>query len=130
MTGQLTDGSEAAEAHGGSLYEAIRALTSELSLGAVLQSVADLSRELVGASYGALGVLGTEGKLVQFITSGISQGERDRIGRPPEGGGELGVVIRDGSPLRLKDIAKHPQSVGFPPNHPIMKSFLGGAHNL
>ena len=79
----------------------------------------------MGASYSALGVLGTSGKLVQFVTSGISQRERDRIGTPPEGGGVLGVVIRDGKPLRLRDLAEHPQSVGFPPNHPAMKSFLG-----
>ncbi len=106
------------------LYDAISALTSELSLDVVLQNVADLSRELVGASYSALGVLGTDGRLVQFITSGISQRERDCIGRPPEGRGVLGVVIRDGRPLRLRDLAEHLQSVGFPPNHPIMKSFL------
>ena len=112
------------ESQGRRLYDAISALTSELSLDAVLQNVADLSRELVGASYSALGVLGTDGRLVQFITSGISEEERDRIGRPPEGGGVLGVVIRDGRPLRLRDLAEHPQSVGFPPNHPIMKSFL------
>ena len=107
-----------------SLFEAIRSLTSELSLDVVLQNVADLSRELVGASYSALGVLGTGGRLVQFITSGFSQEERDHIGTLPEGRGVLGVVIRDGRPLRLRDLAEHPQSVGFPPNHPVMKSFL------
>jgi signal transduction histidine kinase len=91
----------------------------------VLQNVAGLSRELVGATYSALGVLGANGKLVQFVTSGISQEDRDCIGRLPEGGGVLGVVIRDGMPLRLRNLAEHPQSVGFPPHHPMMKSFLG-----
>ena len=107
------------------LYEAIWALTSELSLDAVLQKVTDLSRELVGASYSALGVLGDNDKLVQFITSGISQRGRQRIGRIPEGAGVLGVVLRLGQPLRLKDLNQHPEAEGFPPNHPKMKSFLG-----
>ncbi len=110
---------------GRGLYEAIWALTSELSLDGVLQKVADFSRELVGASYSALGVLGEEGRLVRFITSGISQRGRERIGRPPEGKGVLGVVIREGKPLRLKDLTQHPESAGVPSYHPRMKSFLG-----
>ncbi len=125
MTAEPKHRSESAGAHSHSLFEAIRSLTSELSLDVVLQNVADLSRELVGASYSALGVLGTGGRLVQFITSGFSQEERDHIGTLPEGKGVLGVVIRDGRPLRLKVISDHSQSVGFPPNHPVMKSFLG-----
>lgn len=107
------------------LYEAIWSLTSELSLEVVLQKVTDLSRELVRASYSALGVLGDEDKLVRFITSGISQRGRDRIGRIPEGRGILGVVLRQQTPLRIADLTQHPQSVGIPPNHPRMKSFLG-----
>ena len=107
------------------LYEAVRALTSELSLDVVLQKVADLSRELVGSSYAALGVLGSDGKLSQFITSGISQDDRKEIGHPPEGSGVLGVVIREGKTLRLRRINEHPESVGFPDNHPNMSSFLG-----
>jgi two-component system, NarL family, sensor histidine kinase DevS len=110
---------------GNGLYEAIWALTSELSLDGVLQKVADLSRELVGASYSALGVLGPDGRLVQFITSGISHRGRERIGRPPEGRGVLGVVLRDGKPLRLADLSQHPESTGFPAHHPRMTSFLG-----
>ena len=125
MTAEPEHRSRSAGAHSHSLFEAIRSLTSELSLDVVLQNVADLSRELVGASYSALGVLGTGGRLVQFITSGFSQEERDHIGTLPEGRGVLGVVIRDGRPLRLKVISNHSQSVGFPPNHPVMKSFLG-----
>ena len=107
------------------LYEAIAGLTSELSLDAVLQKVADLSRGLVGATYSALGVLGPYGKLVQFITSGISQEERERLGKLPEGKGVLGVVLREGKALRLADLSRHSESVGFPPHHPAMKSFLG-----
>ena len=115
----------AREAPARTLHEAIRDLTTELSLDVVLQKVADLSRELVGASYSALGIMGEEGNLVQFITSGISRRGRDRIGRPPEGKGVLGTVLREEKPLRLADLSQHPDSVGFPPNHPNMRSFLG-----
>jgi signal transduction histidine kinase len=107
------------------LYEAIEALTSELSLELVLQKVTDLSRDLAQSSYSALGVLGGSGKLTQFLTSGISQDERDRIGGLPEGKGVLGLLGTDNKPIRLPDLSEHPQSVGFPPNHPAMKSFLG-----
>lgn len=107
------------------LHEAIRTLTSNLSLEMVLQQVADLSRELVSATYSALGILGEDGSLEQFITSGISQDNRDEIGDPPEGRGVLGVVLQEGQPLRLHDLNEHPESVGFPDNHPPMASFLG-----
>ena len=122
--GEASDGPQG-QSQGRSLYDAISALTSELSLDAVLQMATDLSRELVHASYSALGVLGEDGKLVQFITSGITQRGRNRIGRIPEGQGVLGTVLRQDTPLRLKDLAAHPDSVGFPPNHPKMKSLLG-----
>lgn len=107
------------------LYEAIGALTSELSLELVLQKVADYSRDLAQASYSALGVLGTNGMLVQFLTSGLTPDERDRIGDLPVGKGVLGLLRTDGKPIRLADLSKHPQSVGFPSHHPPMKSFLG-----
>ena len=115
----------ATELHRSASYKAVSDLTSELSLEIVLQKVADLSRRLVGASYSALGVLGEDNTLASFITSGISQKARDRIGRTPEGRGVLGVVIRDGTLLRLRHIAQHPESTGFPPHHPKMTSFLG-----
>ena len=108
-----------------SLHEAIWALTSELSLDVVLQKVADLSRALVGASHSALAVVGEDGILVRFITSGISQRARERIGRIPEGRGLLGVVLREGKPLRIANLAQHTESVGFPAYHPAMRSFLG-----
>lgn len=107
------------------LYEAIKALTSELSLELVLQKVADLSRDLAQASYSALGVLGSSGSLVQLLTSGISQHQRDRIGGLPEGSGMLGLLRTDGEPIRLTDIRLHPRSVGPPDHHPGMTSFLG-----
>ena len=81
---------------------------------------------LVNARYGALGVLGPEGEgLLEFITHGVSDEERERIGELPSGHGILGLLIREPRPQRLSDIAAHPESVGFPPNHPPMTSFLG-----
>ena len=106
------------------LNEAGLSLTSELSLDSVLQKVVDLSRRVAGARYGALGVLGEEGRIQQFITSGISKRERARIGHPPEGKGLLGLVMHEGETLRIDDIASHPGSAGFPPNHPPMHSLL------
>ena len=109
----------------GALYDAVRDLTSELSVEAVLQKVADLSRELVGASYSALGVIGDDGELSNFITSGISTSTRRRIGKLPQGRGVLGVVLREGKSLRLANLSEHPETVGFPEHHPQMSSFLG-----
>ena len=113
------------ELDGNGLHDAIRTLTSELSLDDVLQKVADLSRHLAGAKYGALGILGQDGLLERFITSGISQRQITRIGPLPQGKGVLGVVMLEGKTLRLPDLTKHPQSVGVPPHHPQMTSFLG-----
>jgi signal transduction histidine kinase len=107
------------------LLEAGLILASELSLPAVLQHIVDLAAELTGARYGALGVLGEQGGLIDFITTGISPHERAAIGHLPVGRGILGVLIHDARPLRLADIAGDPRSVGFPPNHPPMRSFLG-----
>src|SRR5574341_834932 len=101
-------------------------ILSEHSLDAGLQRVVDAAREVVGARYAALGVMNDEGTgLVQFVTSGLTQEQRDRIGDPPRGHGLLGVVIRDARPIRTADIAHHPQRYGFPPHHPQMRSFLG-----
>jgi GAF domain-containing protein len=107
------------------LLEAGLVLTSELSLPAVLQRIVELAAELTGARYGALGVLGNGGGLIDFVTTGISRRQRAAIGHLPVGRGILGVLIHDVRPLRLADIAGDPRSVGFPPNHPPMRSFLG-----
>ncbi|MFI5282942.1 MAG: GAF domain-containing protein [Candidatus Dormibacterales bacterium] len=107
------------------LLEAGLALASELSLPVVLQRIVDLAAQLTDARYGALGVIGEGGTLVEFITTGISAMQRRKIGAPPRGRGVLGQLIREARPLRLKDISDHPQAVGFPPNHPPMGSFLG-----
>ena len=108
------------------LHEAALALTTELDLQTVLQKVVDLSRELLDAKYGALGVLEPDGRYIaQFITSGITNEDRARIGNPPRGHGLLGVLSPGGQALLVDDIDKDPRSVGFPPNHPPMKSLLG-----
>src|SRR5438093_734864 len=107
------------------LLEAALALSSELSLDAVLQRLVELAAAATGARYGALGVLGAEGRIVEFVTSGLTQEQRDAIGALPVGHGVLGVLIEEPRVLRLADVSKHPHSIGFPPNHPPMKSFLG-----
>ncbi len=101
-------------------------LSSELSLDGVLQRVADLARELLSARYSAIGVLAEDGRtLSSFTTSGISPEASKNIGSPPEGRGVLGLVIREARPIRLNDISQHPEAHGLPPNHPVMKTFLG-----
>jgi signal transduction histidine kinase len=101
------------------------ALASELSLEVVLQRIVELAAEITEARYGALGVLGPDGRIAEFITTGISAEERAAIGDPPSGHGILGLLIRDARPLRIPRIADHEASYGFPPNHPPMTSFLG-----
>ena len=102
------------------------ALASELSLPAVLQKIVELACEVAGARYGALGVLTPDRREIeQFVTHGISEEHRARIGRLPQGKGILGVLIRDARPLRLTRLGDDPRSVGFPANHPPMTSFLG-----
>lgn len=107
------------------LNDAGLSLASELSLEAVLQKVVDLSRGVVQAKYGALGVLNERGEIQQFVTSGITPEERARIGAPPKGEGLLGVIMREGKPVRVADIASDRRSAGFPPHHPPMRSLLG-----
>jgi len=101
------------------------ALTSELDRDAVLQRVADQARLVAKAKYAALGVFDEEGVLESFTTSGITAEQRSRIGRVPRGNGLLGVLRADHRPLRLRDLRGHPSSVGFPPEHPPMATFLG-----
>ncbi|MDP9367907.1 MAG: GAF domain-containing sensor histidine kinase [Chloroflexota bacterium] len=106
------------------LHEAGVAIVGELALDAVLQRVVDQARDLVGARYGALSYLRDEGGIAAFLTSGITDEERARIGPIPEGHGLLGVVLTEGQRLRLPDLGRDPRSVGFPPHHPPMRSLL------
>jgi signal transduction histidine kinase len=108
------------------LIEAGIALSSELTLDALLQLLVETAAGLTGARYAALGVIDVTGReLERFITHGIDPETHAAIGELPRGRGILGVLIRDARPLRLHDIAEDERSVGFPPNHPPMKSFLG-----
>jgi len=102
------------------------AISSQHSLAGVLQQVVDSAREVVGARFAALGVLNKDGDgLAEFVTSGLNDAERARIGDLPQGRGLLGLLIREPHPVRSADINRHPKRYGFPPNHPPMKSFLG-----
>lgn len=106
------------------LHDAGLAIAGELGLEPVLQKVVDTARELVGARYGALSILQEGGGVQIFLTTGISAEERARIGALPAGRGLLGVVLNEGQRLRLADLSRDPRSVGFPPNHPPMRSLL------
>lgn len=106
------------------LYEATLDLHGDLSLKAVLSTVVDRARELVGARYGAVSVVDAQGTIREFVTAGISDELREEIGDPPRGRGLLGVVLKGGKHLRLRDLGADPRSVGFPPGHPPMKSLL------
>lgn len=101
-------------------------LMAELRLEAVLQRVADFAAEVIGARYVAVGLLAPDRRtLDSFIVSGMTEAQRAAIGKLPVGRGILGLLIREGKPLRLRDLGTHPASVGFPAKHPPMHSFLG-----
>jgi two-component system, NarL family, sensor histidine kinase DevS len=108
------------------LVDAGIALSSELSLDALLQRIVETAAELTGARYAALGVIDASGHaLERFLTTGVDEETRAAIGDLPRGRGILGVLIREARPLRLHDLTEDPRSVGFPRNHPPMKTFLG-----
>ena len=108
------------------LVEAVLSISADLDLAAVLQRIIDAATDLVDARYGALGVLDEDGTgLAQFVTTGLDDDTRRDIGELPKGHGILGLLIVDPKPIRLPDLSEHPDSYGFPPNHPPMRSFLG-----
>lgn len=107
------------------LVEAMLAVTAGLELDATLRTIVHTAIDLVQARYGALGVRGSDGELVEFVFEGIDEATRQAIGHLPEGRGVLGVLLDDHKPIRLDNISSHPSSVGFPPNHPPMRTFLG-----
>jgi len=108
------------------LLGAVLALSSDLDPTSILTRIIEASVKLVDARYGALGVLDETGtRLSQFITVGIDEDTQQTIGHLPEGHGILGLLILDAQPLRLADLRDHPDSFGFPPNHPPMRAFLG-----
>lgn len=108
------------------LVSAIMSLGADLDLPVVLRRLVEAAAELVDARYGALGVLSADrSHLAAFITVGLDDEEIARIGELPKGHGILGLLIVEPEPLRLPDLGRHPESFGFPPGHPEMRSFLG-----
>jgi signal transduction histidine kinase len=108
------------------LIDAGIAVSSELTLDGVLQRILETTAELTSARYAALGVIDRSGvTLERFLTTGIDPETHERIGDLPRGRGILGVLIEDAHPLRLHDLTEDPRAVGFPPNHPLMRTFLG-----
>lgn len=120
----------AAEAPGGdgrmrALMDAVVSVSSEMETATVLERLVAAACQLTGASYGALGVLGEPGELREFVSHGIDADTRRRIGALPQGRGILGHISDVPRVLRLHDLTDHPASVGFPPHHPSMRTFLG-----
>ena len=108
------------------LLRAVVAIGTDLDLTATLQRIVESATELADAQYGALGVLDpTRTFLSEFLTVGIDPEQRAQIGDLPKGHGILGLLIREPRAIRLPDLREHPDSFGFPPNHPPMRSFLG-----
>lgn len=108
------------------LLDAVVGISTDLDLRSTLQRIVEAACNLVGARYGALGVLAPDRReLSDFITHGIDPAAHAKIGDLPHGRGVLGLLITDPRPVRLPDITRHPRSYGFPPHHPPMHSFLG-----
>ncbi|MDY6995806.1 MAG: GAF domain-containing sensor histidine kinase [Actinomycetota bacterium] len=107
------------------LVDAMLVVTSGLELDDTLRTIVHTAIELVDARYGALGVRGYDDELVEFVYEGIDEATRAQIGHLPEGRGVLGALLVNPKPIRLENISNHASSVGFPPHHPPMKTFLG-----
>ena len=107
------------------LLRASALVAGDLSLPVVLRQIVGAARDLLGARYAALGVLGRDGQLEQFVHAGMDDDLVAAIGDLPRGGGILGLLIRDPVPLRLADLGAHPAAAGFPAGHPPMGSFVG-----
>ena len=107
------------------LLDAVLAITADVDLEGVLRHVVEAACALVGARYGALGVVGDDGELSAFVHTGLDTGTVEKIGALPRGEGVLGALLEDPETLRLERLADHPRSVGFPPHHPPMHGFLG-----
>jgi signal transduction histidine kinase len=107
------------------LLDAVVGIGTDLDLHSTLERIVAAGCRLTGARYGALGVIGPDRTLVEFITEGISPERHRLIGDLPRGHGVLGLLIEDPRPIRLPDITAHPRAYGFPKHHPMMRSFLG-----
>jgi signal transduction histidine kinase len=107
------------------LLEAVSAISSDHDLRSVLTRIVEAATQLTEAKYGALGVIGSDGFLVEFVTTGIDEETHRLIGDLPRGRGILGLLIHEPQGIRMVELAAHPASVGFPPHHPPMDTFLG-----
>ncbi len=122
---QVEDGSPELSAPAQALLDAVVAISSDLDLHSVLSRIVVSACELTAAQYGALGVIGADGNLDDFVTHGIDADLHRQIGDLPRGRGILRLLIDEPHPLRLTDLRTHPTSYGFPANHPPMSTFLG-----
>lgn len=107
------------------LLDAVVAVGGNLELEVMLRQIVEAAVTLVRARFGALGVVGEDGRLVEFVPVGVEEDEIAAIAHWPEGRGVLGLLIKEPRPLRLADIGEHPESVGFPEGHPPMRTFIG-----
>lgn len=122
---RLGDKADRARRERDALDTAVRSIAGVLDLERVLQLIVDRVREVADGEYAALGIIGEDGGLERFVTSGISEAHRQQIGPLPQRRGLLGLIIRESQSVRIPDIGSDPRRYGFPPHHPPMRSFLG-----
>src|ERR1700733_10607150 len=128
LLGELAGRADDVRATQGRLRGLLRAnalVAGELSLPVVLRQIVGAARDLLGARYAALGVLGRDGELEQFVHAGMDDALVAAIGELPRGRGVLGLLIREPAPIRLASLGDHPAAAGVPPGHPPMGSFVG-----
>lgn len=128
LLGQLVDRAQEVIGTQGRLRGLLRAtqtITSDLALPTLLRRIVDAARELIGARYAALGVIGADGRLLEFVHVGMDADTVAEVGHLPEGKGLLGALIEDPRPIRMTRLQEDPRSIGFPAAHPQMESFLG-----
>ena len=121
----MTDHGDVVDQQLRALLEANRTIVGDLDLELVLRRVVESALALVGATYGALAVVGEYGAVEEFVHVGMPDDAVEAIGQLPEGRGLLGLVIERQQAIRVDDLTTHPASVGFPPGHPPMRAFLG-----
>jgi hypothetical protein len=107
------------------LHRATLALYTDLTLEGVLHRITQSAKDLANARYAAIGIPDGKGGLETFVTVGMREEEVRRIPHHPVGRGLIGEILRNGQSIRVREIARHPSAVGFPPGHPQMRSFLG-----
>jgi signal transduction histidine kinase len=107
------------------LLKAVVSISATLDIPSITRRIVTTARELADASYGALAIPGPDRTFESFVTVGVDDESIKRIGREPRGEGVLGALMRARAPMRMSDLTTHPESIGFPPGHPPMRSFLG-----